>query len=124
MPVKVGDVVIYSKYAGTEYARERHRLSDRPRKRRSGDCRLGPYATALQPIDDGCASKQRLRKLPAKNLSFGTDARTRLKQGIDILADTVKVTLGPRGRNVILDKKFGTPAGLLRRRNHRQGDRA
>ena len=47
--------------------------------------------------------------MPAKNLSFGTDARTRLKQGIDILADTVKVTLGPRGRNVILDKKFGPP---------------
>ena len=47
--------------------------------------------------------------MPAKNLSFGTEARTRLKQGIDILADTVKVTLGPRGRNVILDKKFGPP---------------
>ncbi len=47
--------------------------------------------------------------MPAKDLSFGTDARTRLKQGIDTLADTVKVTLGPRGRNVILDKKFGPP---------------
>ena len=47
--------------------------------------------------------------MPAKQLSFGTDARTRLKQGIDTLADTVKVTLGPRGRNVILDKKFGPP---------------
>jgi len=47
--------------------------------------------------------------MAAKDLRFGTDARTRLKQGIDILADTVKVTLGPRGRNVILDKKFGPP---------------
>ncbi len=47
--------------------------------------------------------------MPAKELSFGPDARTRLKQGIDTLADTVKVTLGPRGRNVILDKKFGPP---------------
>jgi len=47
--------------------------------------------------------------MPAKDLKFGADARTRLKKGIDILADTVKVTLGPRGRNVIVDKKFGPP---------------
>ena len=45
--------------------------------------------------------------MPAKDLKFGADARTRLKKGIDILADTVKVTLGPRGRNIIVDKKFG-----------------
>lgn len=47
--------------------------------------------------------------MPAKDLKFGGDARTRLKEGIDILADTVKVTLGPRGRNIIVDKKFGPP---------------
>jgi len=47
--------------------------------------------------------------MPAKDLVFGEDARTRLKKGIDILADTVKITLGPKGRNVILDKKFGPP---------------
>jgi chaperonin GroEL len=45
----------------------------------------------------------------AKELFFNTDARDRLKKGIDILADAVKVTLGPKGRNVILDKKFGAP---------------
>ena len=45
----------------------------------------------------------------AKELRFGEDARSRLKAGIDILSDTVKVTLGPKGRNVILDKKFGPP---------------
>ena len=45
----------------------------------------------------------------AKDLSFGEDARGRLKAGIDILSNTVKVTLGPKGRNVILDKKFGPP---------------
>ena len=45
----------------------------------------------------------------AKDLSFGSDGRTKLKKGIDTLADTVKVTLGPKGRNVILDKKFGPP---------------
>jgi chaperonin GroEL len=45
----------------------------------------------------------------AKRLQFDTQARASLKKGIDIVADTVKVTLGPKGRNVVLDKKFGAP---------------
>jgi len=45
----------------------------------------------------------------AKQIIFAEDARKKLKIGLDLLADTVKVTLGPRGRNVILDKKFGPP---------------
>ncbi|MDD3642670.1 MAG: chaperonin GroEL, partial [Candidatus Krumholzibacteria bacterium] len=45
----------------------------------------------------------------AKQLKFNMDARDRLKAGVDMLANAVKVTLGPRGRNVILDKKFGSP---------------
>ena len=45
----------------------------------------------------------------AKVISFGEDARKSLQSGIDQLADTVKVTLGPKGRNVVLDKKFGSP---------------
>ncbi len=44
----------------------------------------------------------------AKQLFFDTDARNRMKQGVDILANAVKVTLGPQGRNVVLEKKFGT----------------
>ena len=47
--------------------------------------------------------------MAGKQLSYAEDARKSLKAGIDILADTVKITLGPRGRNVILDKKFGPP---------------
>mgnify|MGYP006196804617 CR=1 FL=1 len=46
----------------------------------------------------------------AKELFFNTDARDRLKKGVDALADAVKVTLGPKGRNVIIDKKFGAPS--------------
>ena len=46
----------------------------------------------------------------AKILSFSDDARHLLEHGVDTLTDTVKVTLGPRGRNVLLDKKFGPPA--------------
>ncbi|MGB3466642.1 MAG: chaperonin GroEL, partial [Cyclobacteriaceae bacterium] len=45
----------------------------------------------------------------AKDIYFNTDARDRIKKGVDQLADAVKVTLGPKGRNVILDKKFGAP---------------
>ncbi|MGH7562912.1 MAG: TCP-1/cpn60 chaperonin family protein, partial [Gemmatimonadota bacterium] len=45
----------------------------------------------------------------AKELKFDVAARTSLKRGVDKLADAVKVTLGPKGRNVVLDKKFGSP---------------
>src|SRR5271154_6313792 len=45
----------------------------------------------------------------AKQILFETDARDRLKAGVDKLANAVKVTLGPKGRNVIIDKKFGAP---------------
>ena len=45
----------------------------------------------------------------AKNIEYNTEARTKLKTGVDSLADAVKVTLGPKGRNVVIDKKFGAP---------------
>lgn len=45
----------------------------------------------------------------AKQFKYGIEARKALETGVDTLADTVKVTLGPKGRNVVLDKKFGTP---------------
>jgi chaperonin GroEL len=47
--------------------------------------------------------------MPAKYLEFSTEARSRLKRGVDQLAEAVKVTLGPKGRNVVIDKKFGNP---------------
>ena len=45
----------------------------------------------------------------AKQLKFDDEARRALESGVNKLADTVKVTLGPKGRNVVLDKKFGAP---------------
>ena len=45
----------------------------------------------------------------AKQLLFGEDARKAVQKGVDQLANVVKVTLGPRGRNVVLDKKYGSP---------------
>jgi chaperonin GroEL len=47
--------------------------------------------------------------MAAKLVRFGADARARMLRGVDILADAVKVTLGPKGRNVVLDKSFGAP---------------
>jgi chaperonin GroEL len=47
--------------------------------------------------------------MAAKELHFNTDARAALKRGVDQLAEAVKVTLGPKGRNVVIDKKFGAP---------------
>ena len=47
--------------------------------------------------------------MPAKKLAYSEEARKTLRAGIDTLADSVKVTLGPKGRNVVLDKKFGPP---------------
>jgi chaperonin GroEL len=47
--------------------------------------------------------------MAAKELLFNTDARAKLKRGVDHLAEAVKVTLGPKGRNVVIDKKFGSP---------------
>src|ERR1700680_3234877 len=47
--------------------------------------------------------------MAAKELHFNVDARAALKRGVDQLADAVKVTLGPKGGNVVIDKKFGAP---------------
>ena len=53
--------------------------------------------------------EQRSTTVPAKQVVFGEEARSKLRAGLDALANTVKVTLGPRGRNVVLDKGFGPP---------------
>ncbi len=47
--------------------------------------------------------------MSAKELKFGDDARSRMIAGVNTLANAVKVTLGPKGRNVVLDKSFGAP---------------
>src|SRR3954467_12066535 len=47
--------------------------------------------------------------MAAKDVKFGADARERMLRGVEILADAVKVTLGPKGRNVVIDKSFGAP---------------
>src|SRR3954465_10467437 len=48
-------------------------------------------------------------KMAAKDVRFSTDARDKMLRGVDILANAVKVTLGPKGRNVVIDKSYGAP---------------
>src|ERR1700712_412947 len=47
--------------------------------------------------------------MASKDVRFGADARARMLRGVDVLADAVKVTLGPKGRNVVIDKSYGAP---------------
>ena len=47
--------------------------------------------------------------MAAKEVLFGISARDKMQNGVNLLADAVKVTLGPKGRNVVLDKSFGAP---------------
>src|SRR3990172_70923 len=47
--------------------------------------------------------------MAAKDIKFSDDARARMLRGVDLLADAVKVTLGPKGRNVLIEKSFGAP---------------
>src|SRR4051794_4138501 len=77
------------------------RASSRPNQ-----CQLLPRHPACWP--EGAADLEDLH-LMAKLIAFNEEARRGLERGMNILADAVKVTLGPRGRNVVLEKKWGAP---------------
>ena len=62
--------------------------------------------------------------MAAKEVKFAADARERMLRGVDILANAVKVTLGPKGRNVVIDKSLRRAAHHQGRRHRRQGNRA
>ncbi len=62
--------------------------------------------------------------MAAKEILFDEAGRSRILAGVNALADTVKATLGPRGRNVVIEKLLGRPDGDQGRRDRRQGDRA
>ncbi len=57
----------------------------------------------------------------AKDIKFDVEVRAKMKQGADALADAVKVTLGPKGRNVVIDKKFGAPQVRVERQIRQYG---
>ena len=100
MDVKVGDKVLYGKYSGTEITLDDEQ-SDPPQGVRR--------ARQLDSVCRRSTSRRRELHMAAKELHFNVDARAALKRGVDHLAEAVKVTLGPKGRNVVIDKKFGAP---------------
>ena len=111
MDVAEGDEVVFSKYGGTEI-----KLGDdgRPDPARVRRAREGH--TADEQEQARARWRHRLAAPPGRNgdmahkeLKFSEDARRSLERGVDILADAVKVTLGPKGRYVVLDKKYGAP---------------
>ena len=87
MVLKAGDQVLYGKYSGTEIEHD------------------GVKYLIMRQSDVLAV----LRRIMAKEILFNIDARDQLKKGVDELANAVKVTLGPKGRNVIIEKKFGAP---------------
>src|SRR4030067_372610 len=70
--------------------------------------RSSPFETPASPAPQGEAPSGE-KDMAAKEVKFGQDARERMLHGVDILANAVKVTLGPKGRNVVLEKSFGAP---------------
>src|SRR5580658_7218395 len=85
-----------AKPVADEHAPGSPRLSHRKRSSST------PTSWALSPSE-----KEAI--MAAKDIRTGTDARARMLHGIDILANAVRVTLGPKGRNVVLDKSYGAP---------------
>src|SRR5436853_1973121 len=80
-----------------DHERERHHGRDRT-DRRTQTGRLRAVASNVTE-----------RKMAAKDVKFGVDARDKMLRGVDMLANAVRVTLGPKGRNVVLDKSYGAP---------------
>src|SRR5881227_2759151 len=76
----------------------RHCEPDRDRRDKPGDDNWNSKSNRTEQIE-----------MAAKDVKFSTDARDRMLRGIDTLAHAVRVTLGPKGRNVLLDKSFGAP---------------
>ena len=110
MDVEEGDEIIFSKYGGTEIKlgvdevlilRESDVLAKVVTKGGKGKRKLAGAAAY--------SFAQEERPMAHKELKFNEDARRALERGVNTLADAVKVTLGPKGRYVVLDKKFGAP---------------
>src|SRR6516165_76656 len=99
LDVKVGDRVLFGKWSGTEI------------KIDGEDFVVAKESDIMGVVEETASRKGRVREeaMAAKEIRFHTDARERMLRGIDVLSNAVRVTLGPKGRNVVLDKSFGAP---------------
>src|ERR1039457_5506735 len=73
------------------------------------DCRVKPGNDGQETRRTNVSNHLGVETMAAKDLKFSGDARERMLRGVDILANAVKVTLGPKGRNVLIEKSFGAP---------------
>ena len=112
LDVKVGDRILFGKYSGTEVKvdGEEHLIL------REDDV-LGVLERTLQ-------QGKTKQNMAAKEIVYTENARNLILAGVNALADAVKVTLGPKGRNVVIEKSFGSPDRHEGRRHRRQGNRA
>src|SRR5438309_327038 len=93
LDVKVGDKILFGKYSGSEIKID-------------GEEHLIMREEDILGVVEG---RGRRDDMAAKLVKFGQDAREKIFRGVNVLADAVTVTLGPKGRNVVLDKSFGAP---------------
>ena len=113
--LKVGDRVLFGKWSGTEVkidgagAPDHEGVRHHGRARRAGRQQEGRVTVRTRHVDEHRHSTGVEIQMAAKEVKFAVDARDRMLRGVDILANAVKVTLGPKGRNVVLDKSFGAP---------------
>src|SRR5271169_6648238 len=96
----VGDRSQDRRSGSSDHERVRHHGRDRGQSRdQEGGLKTKSFSQ----------STRELNAMSAKDVRFSSDARDRMLRGVDILNNAVKVTLGPKGRNVILDKSYGAP---------------
>ena len=105
LDVKAGDRMLFGKWSGTEVKIDGQDLLIMKESDILGDRRLSCPPGSERPHPH----IQELIKMAAKDVRFSSDARDRLLRGVDILANAVKVTSGPKGRNVVIEKSFGAP---------------
>jgi chaperonin GroEL len=111
LDVKAGDSVLFGKWSGTEVRIEGEDLLIMKKATSSAFWSRMPRPPG-RPHDQTFGTVHQIRRLKAmaaKDVKFSSEAREKMLRGVDILADAVKVTLGPKGRNVVLEKSFGAP---------------
>src|ERR1700731_1054339 len=111
LDVKKGDRILFGKWSGSEIKLDGEDLlimkeSDVMGVIEDPSIAIAKKKAALGPSRSSKHFEQGIITMAAKEVRFGGDARARMIHGVDILADSVKVTLGPKGRNVVLDKSY------------------
>ena len=121
--IKAGDRVLFGKWSGTEVKIDGQELLimkesdimgiiDEPAGQEEGRVTPTSFSRHRRPVGAATTTIRKIEErtqMAAKEVKFSVEARDKMLRGIDILANAVRVTLGPKGRNVVLDKSFGAP---------------